>query len=872
MEYHEAADFLFDLRRFRPKPGTESTARLLAYLENPHETVDFVQIAGSNGKGSTARMLERTLREAGYSVGLYTSPHLEDLRERVRVDGRKMSQAAVCDYVDAVREYITERGADSESPTFFETMTAMAIWQFGREDVDIAVLEVGIGGKYDATSVVDPVASAVTSVTLEHTGILGDTVEEIARDKAHVAPADAPLVTGVTGSPLEAIRDVAGDVVTVGPAADATDSGVDDGGDRDETASSPDVQVAYGGRTNHTEAAVSIDAEAWDLETRIPLLGEHQAANAGIAAALAGQVGNVSETNLSRGLRSAHWPGRFEVLDTEPLTVLDGAHNPGACEGLAETLETYDYDDLYLVFGAMHDKDHREMAAALPTPDTVVTTEPTLDRAEDRAVLADVFVDAGVGTVRTETAVPDALATALADAESDDCVLVTGSLFAVAEARSRWTRTDVSKRVRDRSDARDALAAANVAAGDVERLDGDAVHRVVRTALRDRQATVLKEELLRLGGECALSGLERNDEAVDAVLMGTLTQFEALVEALESRSRPHGLTDVTQELRDTLELDAEAGVSVADDTEANSGTDGDVTDSIQPAGRPHAPIRTADGSSGPDYPWTDRTAVMGILNVTPDSFHDGGEYDALGDAVARAEAMIAADADVIDIGGESTRPGAAPVSIEEELERVVPVIERIADLDALISVDTRRAAVADAALEAGADIINDVSGLEDPEMRFVAAEHDAGLVVMHSIDAPVVPDRDIEYDDVVADVIDQLSERILLAEKAGLDRNQIIVDPGIGFGKSAAENFELLDRIDEFHALGCPVLFGHSHKSMFATVGREAGERLEATVAASALAADRGADLVRVHDVPENVAAVRTALAARNPEQFDWES
>ncbi|SER16738.1 dihydropteroate synthase [Natrinema salaciae] len=867
MEYHEAADFLFDLRRFRPKPGTESTARLLAHLENPHENVDYVQIAGSNGKGSTARMLERTLREAGYSVGLYTSPHLEDLRERVRVDGRKIPRAAVSDYVDSVREYVTERAADGESPTFFETMTGMALWQFGREDVDVAVLEVGIGGRYDATSVVDPVASAVTSVTLEHTGILGDTVEEIARDKAHVVPADAPLVTGVTGSPLEAVREVAGDVVTVGTGPERTD---DDGS---EPQPRPDVRVAYDGRANHTEAAVSIDGPDWDLETRIPLLGEHQAENAGIAATLARQVGDVSDADLERGLRSAHWPGRFEVLDTEPLIVLDGAHNPGACEGLAETLGTYDYDRLHLVFGAMHDKDHREMAAALPTPDAVVATEPTLDRAEDRAVLAEVFAAAGAGAVRTEAAVQDALATALADADDDDCVLVTGSLYAVAEARSRWTRTDVPKHVRDLADARDALEEANVAAGDVERLDGDAVHRVVRTVLRDRQATVLKEELLRLGGECALSGLERDDEAVDAVLMGTLAQFEALVDALETRTRPHGLADVARELRDTLELDAGAEPTVDVGRDADAGADGDgAAATTGTDDRSATPDRTADGSSGPDYPWGDRTAVMGILNVTPDSFHDGGEYDALEDAVARAESMVAADADVIDVGGESTRPGADPVSVDEELDRVVPVIERIADLDALISVDTRRATVADAALAAGADIVNDVSGLEDPEMRFVAAEHDAGLVVMHSIDAPVVPDRDVEYDDVVADVIDQLSERVLLAEKAGLDRDQIVVDPGIGFGKSASENFELLDRIDEFRALGCPVLFGHSHKSMFERVGREAGERLEATVAATALAADRGADLIRVHDVPENVAAVRTALAAREPDRFDWTS
>ncbi|WP_254525126.1 dihydropteroate synthase [Natrinema caseinilyticum] len=867
MEYHEAADFCFDLRRFRPKPGTESTARLLAHLEDPHADVDFVQIAGSNGKGSTARMLERVLREAGYSVGLYTSPHLEDLRERIRVDGRKIPRAAVCDFVESAREYITDRAADGESPTFFETMTAMALWQFGREDVDVAVLEVGIGGKYDATSVVDPTASAVTSVTLEHTGILGDTEAEIARDKAHVSPDDVPLVTGVTGAPLEAVRDVAGEVVTVGTATDETEP--NEGVSAGDSTPGPDVRVAYGGRTNHTEAAVSIVADGWDVETRIPLLGEHQAVNAGIAAALAAQIGDVSDAHLERGLRSAFWPGRFEVMNTEPLVVLDGAHNPGACERLAETLDTYDYDRLHVVFGAMHDKDHRAMIDALPTPDAVVTTDPSLDRAEDPAVLAAAFDDAGAVSIRVEAAVQDALATALDAAERDDCLLVTGSLFTVAEARSRWTRTDVPKRVRDLSDAREALEDANVAAGDVERLDGDAVHRVVRTVLRDRQATVLKAELLRLGGECALSGLERDDEAVDAVLMGTLTQFEALVERLEARARPHGLTDVARELRDVLERDAGAI-----DGDGADGADG-VDDSRRATGTRSRGVSRSDadraaGGSEAAFPWTDRTAVMGILNVTPDSFHDGGRYDAVEDAVARAESMVEADVDVIDVGGESTRPGAAPVPIDEELDRVVPVIDRIADLDAQISVDTRRAAVADAALEAGADIINDVSGLEDPEMRFVAAEHDAGLVVMHSIDAPVVPDRDIQYDDVVADVIDRLSERVLLAEKAGLDRERIIVDPGIGFGKSSAESFELLDRIDEFHALGCPVLFGHSHKSMFARVGRDHGERLEATVAATALAADRGADIVRVHDVPENVAAVRTALSARDPERFDW--
>jgi len=276
------------------------------------------------------------------------------------------------------------------------------------------------------------------------------------------------------------------------------------------------------------------------------------------------------------------------------------------------------------------------------------------------------------------------------------------------------------------------------------------------------------------------------------------------------------------------------------------------------------------GSAASDYPWTDGTAVMGVLNVTPDSFHDGGRYDDLADAVDRAAAMVAAGADIVDVGGESTRPGADPVPVEAETERVVPVVEALADLDCLVSVDTRKADVARAALSAGADVLNDVSGLEDPEMRLVAADHDVPVVVMHSIETPVDPDVEVDYDDVVADTLAALTERVLLAEKAGLDRSQIVVDPGLGFGKTAPESFELLGRLGEFRALGCPVLVGHSRKSMFDLVGRDDPEdRLAATVAGTAVAADRGADIVRVHDVAENVAAVRTVAAADEPAAFD---
>jgi len=813
MEYQAAANVLFDLGRFPPGTGVESTRALLEHLGDPHEDLTVVQVAGSNGKGSTARMTERALREAGLDVGLYTSPHLDDVRERVRVNGRRVRKRRVVEFVEACRAYLDRRAAANESPTFFEAMTALALWEFDRQDVDVAVLEVGIGGRYDATSVCDPVASAVTSVTLEHADLLGDTVAEIAHDKAHVAPEDGPLVTATEGEAFDTIRATAGDTLRVGPDDDA------------------DVVAEYGGREG-LESVVRLDGPGWTVGTRLPLLGVHQSLNAGVAAALCRQVGaatgvEVTETHLERGLRNAHWPGRFEVMGREPLVVLDSAHNPGSAARVTETLGSFEYDALSLVVGAMADKDHAGMAAALPHADRVYTCRPGMDRAETPDALAVSFEDRA-DTVEAMADVSGALDAALAAADPGDAVVVTGSLFTVAEARRRWSRAGVRKRVPDAETARAALADADVPGSDVERLTGEGVHRTLRARVEAGRAETLRAEALAAGVSCAVSGVEPpSEDLVDAVLSGTRDGFGRLVDRLD---RVDGLDRVGVDLRGSLDLDA-------------------------------APSEVGHG-----YPWEDGTAVMGILNVTPDSFHDGGEYDTAEAATARAEAMVDAGVDVLDIGGESTRPGAEPVPVETEIERVVPVIEAVADLDALVSVDTRKAEVARAALDAGADVLNDVSGLEDPEMRLLAAERDVPVVVMHSVNAPVDPDVEVEYDDVVEDTLDELVERVLLAEKAGLDRSQIIVDPGLGFGKSRRENFELLDRLGEFRALGCPVLVGHSHKSMFDLVGYEDGERLPATLAATALAAERGADIVRVHDVPENVAAVRTVAAARDPD------
>lgn len=502
------------------------------------------------------------------------------------------------------------------------------------------------------------------------------------------------------------------------------------------------------------------------------------------------------------------------------------------------------------------------MAEALPDG-RVITCRPTVERAEDPDVLAARFRAAGYDEVEAGGAVESAVEDALAGAGPDDCVLVAGSLYAVAAARRRWSRVVIPTRVETVDEGRAAMDRANVPAtapGGVVPPAADSVHRVLRTRLQRPLAHRLAEELRSLGGRCAISGVRDHEEPVDVVLMGTVSQLQRLATAIdggfpvgsggetdantegETAARPDGLRVLGDEIREA---------SVAGTGPGSGVGPGDRTTSRQK--------RTRSIDDSHDVPWESGTAVMGVLNVTPDSFHDGGRYRAASDAVGRAEEMLDAGADILDVGGESTRPGADPVPAEEEQSRVLPVLDRLAHADALVSIDTRKPDVARAAIEAGADILNDVSGLEDPEMARVAADYDVPVVVMHSIETPVDPDRTVEYDDVVETVVGDLAERVLRAERAGVDRSEIIVDPGLGFGKTARENFALLDRLDELRALGCPVLVGHSHKSMFELAGARPGDAFHETIAATALAADRGADIIRVHDVRENVQAVRVA-------------
>ncbi len=255
--------------------------------------------------------------------------------------------------------------------------------------------------------------------------------------------------------------------------------------------------------------------------------------------------------------------------------------------------------------------------------------------------------------------------------------------------------------------------------------------------------------------------------------------------------------------------------------------------------------------------------VMGILNVTPDSFSDGGRFVDVDRAVAHARAMVDAGAALIDVGGESTRPGAAAVDAETERARVLPVIERLRGVDALISIDTSKAAVARAAIVAGAHLINDVTALGDPEMAATAASTGAGLVLMHMQGEPRTMQNDPRYDDVVRDVRAHLAVRIERAEAAGVDPQRIVVDPGIGFGKRLHHNLALIARIGDLRTLGRPILLGASRKSFLGEITgvAAADERVAASLAIAAIATASGVDILRVHDVRETVHVVQTVMA-----------
>jgi len=384
--------------------------------------------------------------------------------------------------------------------------------------------------------------------------------------------------------------------------------------------------------------------------------------------------------------------------------------------------------------------------------------------------------------------------------------------------------------VENEKEARHLMEEVGVHRDGVDIMLSKASHRLLKLESIDaRAANIIKQEILSRGGEAAVSwsvyALAKNARS-DVLLMGTIKQLEELYHKL--KLQPFGLADIAEEIKEARDnFDAARRDVKVGKTEMNFG---------------------------------ERTYVMGVLNVTPDSFSDGGKFLNEDAAVSRGIKMVENGADIIDIGGESTRPGAKPVGAEEELKRVVPVVEKLAaKIDKPISVDTYKSEVARRALDAGAALVNDISALRmDDDMAPLLAERDAPVILMHMRGTPQNMQENPTYKSVMGEIISFLRERLQLARSKGIKMENILVDPGIGFGKTVQHNLEILRKLVELKSLGCPVVVGTSRKSFIGhTLDLPVEERLEGTAATVALSAANGANIVRVHDVKEMVRVVR---------------
>ncbi len=446
--YRESLDWIHGLSRFGTRPGLERITALLKKLGNPHRRVNFVHIAGTNGKGSTAAILASIMRAAGYRTGLYTSPYLLSFSNRMAVNGDDISPGELADLVDEIRPLVEQISADNRfgHPTEFEVVTVLALIYFARKEVDLVVLEVGLGGRLDATNVVIPLLSVITNVSLEHTDVLGDTVGQVAKEKAGIIKKGVPVLTAAENHEvLEAIRHRAEEMVS--------DTYYVTPEQHDKSGANPCQMKKKGAifkRVAINDYGQSFYYRGLNRELNnlfIPLRGDYQVTNAATAIAAAelidGDNFKINEKAIREGLSAVYWPGRMELLQEKPKLVMDGAHNPAAIKCLANALpEYFDYRKVILVFGIMADKDKIAMMGnILPLADKIIFTRASIPRAADPYILEEVAINELQFNRDRIEVVEDyskALEKAFNLAGIDDLVLVSGSFYTVSDIRAYW--------------------------------------------------------------------------------------------------------------------------------------------------------------------------------------------------------------------------------------------------------------------------------------------------------------------------------------------------------------------------------------------------------------------------------------------------
>lgn len=428
MNYDQAIEYLSGLRTFGIKLGLERFAELSKKMGNPQDSLRAIHVGGTNGKGSTCTFITSILRAAGLSVGTYLSPYVYDVRERIQINGEMIPKDDFAELMSEIALIIevvaqTEHGHGTE----FEAKTLMAFLYFAKKNLDYSVIEVGMGGRYDATNLVTPLVSVITNVTLDHTERLGNTVQQIAWDKSGIAKPGAPLVTAADDEAWRTIYTTAKEQ-NVEQIWRVMPRGVISPPDSPR----PDQTVYFDGRDG--EVTVDLpDGRVGPVALR--LVGDFQLANAATAAAAVSALPSpIPHAAIEKGLAEAYLPGRLEVLRRKPTVVIDAAHNPDGAKKLAESVpKLFKYRKLILVIGMLSTHSAEEVLGILaPIADEIITTKSQWEKARPAAEVADAALKA-TPNVRIVEPVPAAVHAALRSASEDDLVLITGSFYTIGE-------------------------------------------------------------------------------------------------------------------------------------------------------------------------------------------------------------------------------------------------------------------------------------------------------------------------------------------------------------------------------------------------------------------------------------------------------
>jgi dihydrofolate synthase/folylpolyglutamate synthase len=422
LPFQDAYSWLCSFEKYGWIFGLERITALLEQLGNPHQGLRVIHVAGTNGKGSVCKYISSILQKAGYSVGLYLSPHVERFSERIVINNQEISREDFACLVSQVRPVVEVMKQQDNSPTFFEIVTALAFLHFKKCSVDYAVVEVGLGGRFDATNVVTPLVTVITNISLEHTDILGKEVGLIASEKAGIIKDHVPVISGAVGDALVVIGQVASE-------RNAPVIWID-----------PTMWLRTSYEDGCQEFIVQGSFKEYIVQTS--MLGQHQGENIALAIAAVEQLQMtgvyVTDHDIQEGIQAATHPGRMEIISTDPLILLDGAHNPAGISMLVKTLEEdFSNHRCVVVLGVLKDKDLKTIVSTIvPISDVIIVTKSCNPRAADPVVLQDMITALDVDkTVFVEDSIPRAIDHAKRSARQKDLICVTGSLFTVGEAR-----------------------------------------------------------------------------------------------------------------------------------------------------------------------------------------------------------------------------------------------------------------------------------------------------------------------------------------------------------------------------------------------------------------------------------------------------